>query len=514
VSKMIVNGFSNFFIIATLLIIVCSGSLKINCPTVRNMNTVTQLEICVPMKPMKDNNTRNNAEQSFDLLRNNIKVSSCVLRSSKCTDDINNISSTKTNITKQSLGTQCKYTVQVSTFADWTNRYNDTSAMEEWRVKSTHFNVTKLCNIYVYAIFEKPQCNIQEINITCFIKVFPEALCNFNITINDTDRVNGSVAYKHEQINGSKFYNTSCTFSPLMKPETGLLNVMVTMYPNITGNDSDIQYGTSNILQATTSSTTASSENESVLILASSIACGVLLIVVAVIMMLLWIKRKNGNFKEILSCMCSWCTSLHKDELYQKAEMDNTDIYSLNISEKDKSLDPYSVVQDFKLSDCRIYTSKIEMGKSYQKKNVNMDYANYKNATDSSDTHCKGKYAQPKSKIIDSELCSSPIKLKRYSVNDRQYTLVNKSVNETEKNIYFNGDISNSSSTSVSLITTINKLPTALKRVTFNESQYTLVDKFASKSIGTSEERLLHNIDIADYEDDYATTSSIFAQYK
>ncbi|KAK0069146.1 hypothetical protein Bpfe_001328, partial [Biomphalaria pfeifferi] len=185
VSKMIVNGLSNFFIIATLLIIVFSGSLEINCPTVRNMNTVTQFEIFVPMKPMKDNNTRKNVQPDFNLLRNNIKVSNCALHASKCTDDINNISSTKTNITKQSLGTQYKYTVQVSTFADWTNRYNDTSATEEWRVKSTHVNVTKLCTIYVYAIFEKPQCYIQEINITCFSKVFPEALCKFNITIYD-----------------------------------------------------------------------------------------------------------------------------------------------------------------------------------------------------------------------------------------------------------------------------------------------------------------------------------------
>ncbi|KAK0069147.1 polymorphic transmembrane cluster 2 transmembrane protein 11, partial [Biomphalaria pfeifferi] len=64
-----------------------------------------------------------------------------------------------------------------------------------------------------------------------------------------TDRVNGSVAYKHKKVNGSEFFNTYCTFSPLMKPENGQFKVMVTMYPNITGKDSDIQYGTSNIFE-------------------------------------------------------------------------------------------------------------------------------------------------------------------------------------------------------------------------------------------------------------------------
>ncbi|XP_055867419.1 uncharacterized protein LOC106076788 isoform X4 [Biomphalaria glabrata] len=523
---MFANG-SNGFIIVTM-IIVFSDSFLLECPPVHE-NAVATLKAYVNRTI---NKTHRNAQPVLQFSKNNISVPvpvlSCLLdEDSKCVDEGSNITNMKIiNFTKQLTENHYVITLEVLTNTSWTSNSTKFSAFGEWQVKL--LKDIKTCDLQVYAL-DKPQCIKEEFNITCiFNKVFPEAYCFFNIIFNDTYNVTVNATYNSAKINNGPYFKTVCSFWNKYDNETYQVNV--TIYPNITDNKRNIyrsyEITVTNTLVTQTPSITDSSipteistqgnTKEMAFVLTTSFVC-VLLITVTLIVLSLWMKIKRGYFEEFVYYKCCWGISMHKHKLHQQkvAATDNTEIYSLTLP-KSNSLDPYSVVDELKLSGCRTSdVLKIEKKKKNQLKNINIDYVNHKNNTGSSSKHCNEKLTQPKSATAVSESSKSPTKLKRFKVNDGQYTLVDKPMKETQQDIYSNGDIITSSSTLVPLASTINKLPKTLKRFTFNESQYTLIEKsVVSKSIYTSQEGLLNDTDIVDNEDDPVTYASIFAQYK
>nr|QNL15866.1 polymorphic transmembrane cluster 2 transmembrane protein 7 [Biomphalaria glabrata] len=278
-----------------------------------------------------------------------------------------------------------------------------------------------------------------------------------------------------------------------------ITNTLVTQTPSIT--DSSIP----------TEIPTQGNTKEMAFVLTTSFVC-VLLITVTLIVLSLWMKIKRGYFEEFVYYKCCWGISMHKHKLHQQkvAATDNTEIYSLTLP-KSNSLDPYSVVDELKLSGCRTSdVLKIEKKKKNQLKNINIDYVNHKNNTGSSSKHCNEKLTQPKSATAVSESSKSPTKLKRFKVNDGQYTLVDKPKNDQENP---NHERSKTPIMVVKLSSDEDKETKAFNIKNVKNSNM-MKKPVVSKSIYTSQEGLLNDTDIVDNEDDPVTYASIFAQYK
>ncbi|KAK0055694.1 70 kDa neurofilament protein, partial [Biomphalaria pfeifferi] len=91
-------------------------------------------------------------------------------------------------------------------------------------------------------IHGEPECLLEEFTITCSIdKVYPKALCHFNITYNDSGQVYEHITYHHEEHENGTYYKTSCTY--WSKPVKEKKIVTVTLYPNVTGKKTDMRYG-------------------------------------------------------------------------------------------------------------------------------------------------------------------------------------------------------------------------------------------------------------------------------
>uniref|UniRef100_A0A2C9LQL1 Uncharacterized protein n=1 Tax=Biomphalaria glabrata TaxID=6526 RepID=A0A2C9LQL1_BIOGL len=104
------------------------------------------------------------------------------------------------------------------------------------------------------AIYGEPNCSWKLENVTCSIsKVYPQAKCNLNGTFGEDGK---NITYQHitiENENGT-YYNTSCTFRIEAANENQ--NMTVTIYPNVTGKDTDSQYGKTITLKVSDLSTT------------------------------------------------------------------------------------------------------------------------------------------------------------------------------------------------------------------------------------------------------------------
>ncbi|KAK0067054.1 polymorphic transmembrane cluster 2 transmembrane protein 11 [Biomphalaria pfeifferi] len=132
-------------------------------------------------------------------------------------------------------------TIKLRTNTSWRESSLNKSPIEVWAVQLGHHESSK-CNITYYAIHGEPECLLEGFTITCSIdKVYPKALCHFNITYNDSGHVYEHITYHHEELEKGTYYKTSCTY--WSKPVKEKKNVTVTLYPNVTGKKTDMQYG-------------------------------------------------------------------------------------------------------------------------------------------------------------------------------------------------------------------------------------------------------------------------------
>nr|QNL15873.1 polymorphic transmembrane cluster 2 transmembrane protein 8 [Biomphalaria glabrata] len=140
----------------------------------------------------------------------------------------------------------CCIVLAVSIKSSWREKPKNSSGFGEWNVQLLTGKEQQSCPLIVYAIFGELNCSetlIQgqgQINVTCIItKVFPEAICNLSTSL-DVE-LTEEISYEHDPfIDKYLYYNTSCTF---VLPKNVTQNITVTMYPNVTGNKTDIKYG-------------------------------------------------------------------------------------------------------------------------------------------------------------------------------------------------------------------------------------------------------------------------------
>nr|QNL15871.1 polymorphic transmembrane cluster 2 transmembrane protein 11 [Biomphalaria glabrata] len=155
------------------------------------------------------------------------------------------------NFNKNSTEDQYIITIESRTTSKLRNMTSKKFYNEVWRI-SLGLNAldSKTCDIKFYAIFDDPECfpniSMEHFILTCFLRrVFPEALCDFDIILNNTDSFVGSIDYKQTEIDDGAYYKTSCTLSAMTSTENGKYQITVTMYPNINGIVSDRKYGKS-----------------------------------------------------------------------------------------------------------------------------------------------------------------------------------------------------------------------------------------------------------------------------
>ncbi|KAK0066889.1 polymorphic transmembrane cluster 2 transmembrane protein 11 [Biomphalaria pfeifferi] len=100
----------------------------------------------------------------------------------------------------------------------------------------------KTTTLFFFAIYGEPECLLEEFTITCFIeKVYPKAICHFNITYIGPGHVYEYITYQHVIPPNGTYYKTSCTYWSI--PVKEKRSVTVTVYPNVTGNIIDMQVG-------------------------------------------------------------------------------------------------------------------------------------------------------------------------------------------------------------------------------------------------------------------------------
>uniref|UniRef100_A0A2C9LHR4 Uncharacterized protein n=1 Tax=Biomphalaria glabrata TaxID=6526 RepID=A0A2C9LHR4_BIOGL len=152
---------------------------------------------------------------------------------------------------------------------------------------------------------------------------------------------------------------------------------------------------------------------------------------------------------------------------------------------KCNDLDAYSTFEELYAYSSKLCGSKgknVENQKQNKPKNLDNDvYVNSHYATGIQNTRVKDANIQ---KINNEQAISmkttSPIQLKRVVINDTQYTLVNKEGNniKMQDNQGNNCDLDIiQTESATSLTSTRNNSQTRLKRVYFNNTDYTLVDK-------------------------------------
>ncbi|XP_055866513.1 uncharacterized protein LOC129922841 isoform X2 [Biomphalaria glabrata] len=375
---MIANGDVKSLVFFATVVINFSDSLILECPPVKEGGVVI-VKTYFPENKYQ----LKNGESTLFYYRNEELIGNCQLNAGNiCQNEHND-----KNINLQQNFTAGLYnsTITSSSNTTWRKTSNGTLFHEVWNVRLEDTEINKTCDIQLYAIYDKLNCSInsaQDLNITCFLHVFPKGLCEFNITLNNFLNVTGSVVYDHELVKDA--YNTSCTFTPHSMPENGTLDISVAMYPNITGKTGDRSYGkniqfyypelkttsTTYILtsKATSISTNqtieriSSKEKELVLIITASSIGLLILTTTAVIVIILIVKRRGENLEESNSCTYCWYTSLYRRQfLRQKVtEIDNTEIFSLTLPKP--KLDAYSNVAKLQLSDIQINANKFNAG--------------------------------------------------------------------------------------------------------------------------------------------------------
>ncbi|KAK0066867.1 polymorphic transmembrane cluster 2 transmembrane protein 11 [Biomphalaria pfeifferi] len=410
---MIVNCFKASFIILTIKILL-SDSITLVCPKVlhENSNVTVSTEFSLPQE-----NSNPSIDTALEFYRNNEKILTCVLNKKNCSEESDKIT---LNYTGKFNSSHANIMIKLTTNTSWRQISLNKSSIEEWTVQLGH-DVSK-CNITYYAIFDKPECfSLENSKITCTLKkVFPEALCEVKIIHNNnTDSFNGSVVYNHTKIYDGDYYETSCTFNTLTRPENESYYVEVTMYPDITGNVSDRNYGETKTFQFPDSQSTTTepkfeitspslleeTKNRGiglVIILTGSCVGLLILITIAVIVIILIFKKTKG----IYYCTCCWYTSLYNNPILRQkvTVVNNSAIYSLNLPRPKVSIDD-----------------------SYS--NVNKLQTGFK-VSPSEDLNAT---------ILKS---NQPMIFDVGNVNCKMYT-------EKEPDIYFNGDTINSSGTNI-----------------------------------------------------------------
>ncbi|KAK0069098.1 polymorphic transmembrane cluster 2 transmembrane protein 11 [Biomphalaria pfeifferi] len=125
----------------------------------------------------------------------------------------------------------------------WTSPFNENHiATVSIYANGTGIKYGKTTTLYFFAIHGEPECLLEEFTITCFTeKVYPKAMCHFNITYIGPGHIYEYITYQHVRPPNGTYYKTSCTYWSI--PAKEKRSVTVTIYPNVTGNITDMQVG-------------------------------------------------------------------------------------------------------------------------------------------------------------------------------------------------------------------------------------------------------------------------------
>ncbi|KAK6964537.1 polymorphic transmembrane cluster 2 transmembrane protein 2 [Biomphalaria glabrata] len=105
---------------------------------------------------------------------------------------------------------------------------------------------TLIRHVFIYAQLDYFNCTYDfadedhSLQISCtVVNIFPQAICSF-----DTMKIVSDIEYKHDKVQGiASYFNTKCSVTLDINKDS--FQVKTTMYPNITGDITDMTYGIS-----------------------------------------------------------------------------------------------------------------------------------------------------------------------------------------------------------------------------------------------------------------------------
>ncbi|XP_055866501.1 uncharacterized protein LOC129924087 [Biomphalaria glabrata] len=405
-----INGDVKALFIFVTMLFIFSDSFILECPPVKEGADV----IVKTYIPQNQNNTVTNEIRKLVFYRDDSEICSCSLINDHiCYNKIQNVSK-DICVTNNQTSDKFNTTIKLLTIPSWNNISSKIFSNNTWKVNFG--NVNETCDIKFYAFRGKPECysNISSeyLKIMCYLNnVFPQAKCDLKVTPYENVTISATLEYN---VPAGDYYNSSCIFN-LSMPENVTYKGKVTMYPNITDDKSDLQYGQSaeitfsdsqvtpietSTIQRTNQTTSYSriSEINIVLVLTASVVCLLLFITVAVIVTFLIIRRRKGYIEEDNCCTCSWLTSNYKFLCHNKkvTEINNTMIYTLTLPRLKSNIgDSYSNVNKLQLSGFTVCHSddlntailKVTQSKTFD--------AGYENCTSVTGVNLQNKEKQP-----------------------------------------------------------------------------------------------------------------------
>ncbi|KAK0067092.1 polymorphic transmembrane cluster 2 transmembrane protein 2, partial [Biomphalaria pfeifferi] len=176
------------------------------------------------------------------ILLNEAEVALCYLEPVKCTPF-----SKLTKATIKSTPTQ-RYEISVSVLGVKSSGYWKVQYINEADVKND-----TVCKFIMFARAKDLKCQSlsrEEIHIYCFSKrILPSAACIMNYTDNKENYVLEEGRQLHSKDtfrNDTHLLTSTCTFvKPASIATKDTFTALVTMFPNISGSQADIMYGTS-----------------------------------------------------------------------------------------------------------------------------------------------------------------------------------------------------------------------------------------------------------------------------